>query len=215
MSSRPIDLVLADDHPIVLRGLENLFQLTDGFRVVACCADGHEALAAVRRHRPQVAILDIKMPGLDGLAVVEALLDEKLGTRVVLLTATLDESLVLRAMSLGVHGLVLKETAPKVLVRAVREVSDGGQWFEHRVLGSALKRMLQRTQGEREAAADLTATEIKIVRMVASGLRNRQIADTLCVSEGTVKTHLHNIYGKLGVSGRLELTLHAQKKGLV
>ena len=122
---------------------------------------------------------------------------------------------MVEAVRLGVQGIVLKENALQVLVQAVREVHAGGQWLEQRAAGRALAKMLQRQAGERDLAAVLTQREIEIVRMVATGLRNKEIARRLSITEGTVKIHLHNIFEKLKVESRLELTLRAQSKGLV
>lgn len=210
-----IRLVLADDHPILLAGLEQLFREDPELVVLACCGDGDEALKAVRLHRPDVLVLDIKMPGRDGLAVVREIQRDRIELRVVLLTAALEDAEVMEALRLGVQGIVLKETAPHVLVRAVRQVHAGGQWLEQQAAGRALSRLLKRDAGERDLAAVLTQREIEIVRMVATGRRNKEIARELSITEGTVKIHLHNIYEKLKVGSRLELTLHAQNKGLL
>lgn len=208
-------LVLADDHPIVLDGLEQLFRLEAGLEVVARCRDGEETLQAVRSLAPDVLVLDVRMPGGDGLAVLHTLEEEGLPTRVVLLTAGLEDEQLLEAIRAGARGVVLKDMAPQLLVEAVRTVLGGGQWLEKGLGGRALTRLLQRERGLAEAARHLTPRELEIVRMVASGLRNRAIADRLYITEGTVKVHLHNIYEKLGVDGRVELTLYAQEKGLV
>ena len=208
-------LVLADDHPIVLDGLEQLFRLEAGLDVVARCRDGEETLQAVRSLAPDVLVLDVRMPGGDGLAVLHTLEEEGLPTRVVLLTAGLEDEQLLEAIRAGARGVVLKDMAPQLLVEAVRTVLGGGQWLEKGLGGRALTRLLQRERGLAEAARHLTPRELEIVRMVASGLRNRAIAARLYITEGTVKVHLHNIYEKLGVDGRVELTLYPQEKGLV
>jgi DNA-binding NarL/FixJ family response regulator len=215
MTDAPIRLVLADDHPIVLQGLQQLFERQPDMEVLAACADGSGALAVVRDRRPDVLVLDVRMPGMDGLAVLRELARERLATRVVLLTAALDDRQVLEAVRLGVAGVVLKETAPQALVAAVRKVHAGGQAIEQETLGRVLGQVLDREEAGREAAALLTARELEIVRMVATGLRNKQVADRLFISEGTVKIHLHNIYEKLKVDGRVELALYARDKGLV
>lgn len=210
-----IGLVLADDHPLVLDGLANLFSQEEDITVLARCRDGEETLRAVRQHRPDVLILDIRMPGKNGLEVLRELHREGLPTRVVLLTAGLDEDEVLEAVRLGARGVILKEMAPQLLVQCVRKVAAGEQWLEKRSFSRALEKMLRREAGARQVAGVLTPREIEIVRMVASGLRNQQIADKLHISEGTVKIHLHNIYEKLQVDGRVALTLYARDKGLV
>jgi len=210
-----ISLVLADDHPIVLDGLENLFRQEGDFTVVGRCVNGEEALRAVREYRPDVLILDIRMFRMDGLAVLREMKKEGLSTRVVLLTVALDEDQVVEAIRLGVSGAVLKEMAPRLLVQCVRKVHAGGQWLERQSFGRAMERMLRREAGAREIAGVLTPREIEIVRMAATGLRNKQIAEKLFISEGTAKIHLHNIYEKLGLSDRLELARYARDKGLV
>jgi two-component system, NarL family, nitrate/nitrite response regulator NarL len=211
----PIRLVLADDHPIVLDGLEQLFRLSRDFLVVARCRDGEETLKALRLYRPDILILDIRMPRCDGLQVLRNLQTEGLPTQVVLLTADLEEAQLLEALQLGVSGIVLKETAPRLLVDAVREVHAGGRWVDKGSANRALEKLLRREQEGRVAEPPLTPRELEIVRMVARGLRNRNIAEQLQISEGTVKIHLHNIYEKLGVDGRGELAFHARNKGLV
>ncbi|HEX6900578.1 MAG TPA: response regulator transcription factor [Thermoanaerobaculia bacterium] len=209
-----IRLVLADDHPIVLDGLEQLFRLEQDFEVVARCRDGEEALRQVRFYRPDILVLDIRMPRRDGLQVLQAIRDEGLPTRVVLLTAALDEDQLVEALHLEVGGVILKEMAPRLLVDAVRQVKEGGRWLDKGSYNRALERLLRREAESREAAESLTPRELEIVRMVARGLRNRAIAEQLFISEGTVKIHLHNIYQKLQVSGRLELAVQAREKGI-
>lgn len=210
-----ISIVIADDHPIVLDGLEQLFRLESDIIVKSRARDGNETLRAVRGHRPDVLVLDVRMPVLDGLAVLRAIRDEELGTRVVLLTVSLEEEQLVEAIRLGVRGVILKEMAPQLLVEAVRRVHAGGQYLEGGIVGRALRRMVQREEAAREATQILTPREIEIIRMLAAGLRNRAIGEKLFISEGTVKVHLHRIYEKLSVGGRLELVLYARNKGLV
>jgi DNA-binding NarL/FixJ family response regulator len=211
----PIRLVLADDHPLILNGLENLFRPEKDLEVLARCTDGIETLKAVRKHRPDILVLDIRMPGKDGIEVAREMWKDKLPTRIVLLTAVLDERELLEAIRLGVQGIVLKEMAPSMLLSCIRKVHAGEQWIELRSAAQALEKMLRREAGTREIAAKLTPQELTIVRMVAGGLRNREIADKIHISEGTVKVHLHNIYEKLHVNSRLALLRYAQEKGLV
>jgi two-component system, NarL family, nitrate/nitrite response regulator NarL len=210
-----IRLVLADDHPIVLDGLETLFRLEPDFEVAARCVNGEETVVAVRRHRPDVLVLDIHMPRKDGLAVLRDLQHDKLPTKVVLLAAVLEEEEVLEAMRLGVRGMVLKELAPQMVVQCVRKVHAGEQWLEMHAVSRVVDSLLRREAGEREAANVLTPREIEMVGMVARGLRNKEMSKRLAISEGTVKIHLHHIYRKLKVENRVELILYAQSKRLV
>ena len=210
----PISVVLADDHPIILDGLEALFRMQQDIQVMARCVNGEEALQAVRQHRPDILILDIRMPSKDGLAVLREMKEADLPTQVVLLTVALDEEETMEALRLGVRGVVLKEMAPQMLVQCIRKVHAGEQWLERRSVGRALEKLLWREAGTREVAKVLTPREAEIVRMVAAGFRNKEIADKLVISEGTVKIHLHHIYEKLHLNGRLELALYAQDRGL-
>lgn len=211
----PARLVLADDHPIVLDGLEQLFRLEPDFEVVARCRDGEETLRVVREERPDLLILDVKMPRRDGLEVLRAIRDDGLPTRVLVLTAALDDAQLVEALRLGVRGVVLKEAAPRLLVKAMREIQAGGQWLESGLVSRTLRKMVHAGDGLRDAEKALTPRELEIVRMAGSGLRNREIAERLVISEGTVKIHVHNIYQKLQINGRLELALYAREKGLV
>jgi DNA-binding NarL/FixJ family response regulator len=210
----PIRLVLADDHPIVLHGLQQLFARQAGFEVVAACADGAAAIAAVRAHRPDILVLDLRMTGQTGLDVLRALAAAALPCRTILLTAAVRDEEVVEAMQFGAMGLVLKDASPDTLVDCIRRVHRGEQWIERETVTRAFKTVLERESARSAAQAALTPREIEIVKMVATGLRNKAIAERLTISEGTVKVHLHNIYNKLGVDGRLELVLIAQEKGL-
>ena len=211
----PITLVIADDHPLILDALENLFRLEKDLKVVARCLDGDEALKAVRRHKPDILVLDIQMPAKDGLVVLREMRKEKLPTRVVILTATLGEEGLAEAVRLGVRGFVLKELAAKLLVQCIRKVHAGELWLEKRSVTSALEQLLRRETGKNGTAQALTPREIEIIKQVAAGLRNIEIGKKLFISEGTVKIHLHNIYRKLGVDSRIKLARYAQEKGLV
>lgn len=210
-----IRVVLTDDHPIVLDGLEQLFLREKDFEIVARCVNGEDALRTVKHHKPDVLVLDIQMPRMNGLQVLREIHEQKLPTRVVLLTAALDEDQVMEAMRLGVAGLVLKEMASKRLVQCVRHVSGGEQWLESSLVSKALEKMMKREQGSREVARVLTPRETEVVKMAATGLRNKEIGEKLQISEGTVKIHLHAIYEKLQITGRVELTLFARDKGLL
>ena len=207
--------MLADDHPIVLHGLQQLFARHGDFTVLAACPDGTSALDAVKAQRPDVLVLDLRMSPRNGLDVLRALAKDRLPCRTVLLTAAITDEEVVEAMRLGAMGLVLKESSPDALLDCVRRVHRGEQWIERETVTQAFKAVLKREAAASHAEATLTPRELEIVRMVAHGLRNKVIAERLSISEGTVKVHLHNIYEKLGVDGRLELVLCAQEKGLV
>jgi len=210
-----INLVLCDDHPIVLAGLDSLFRLEADFQVLARCINGEEALAAVRQHNPDVLVVDLHIPGADGLAILRALQSEKLPTKAVMLAAALEEDEIVEALRLGVRGVVLKELAPQLLVECIRKVHAGEQWLDKQLSNLALDALLRRETAGRTRSSILSPRETEIVRMVAGGLDNQELAQRLGVTEGTIKIHLHNIYKKLKVHSRLELVLHAQTNKLV
>jgi DNA-binding NarL/FixJ family response regulator len=210
-----IRIVLADDHPPILQGLTLLLHQEPDLEVLAGCRDSEETLQAIRQFQPDILILDILMPGKDGLAVLRELRQLEISTRVILLTAAIDEDNLLEAMRLGVGGVVLKEMAVPLLIQCVRKVYAGDQWLERHSIGRAMEKMLRREAGTREVAKLLTPRELEIVRLAASGLRNKEIAGKLAISEGTVKIHLHRSYEKLHVDSRIALLRYAQTKGLV
>jgi DNA-binding NarL/FixJ family response regulator len=207
-----IRIVLADDHQIVLHGLRQLFERHGDFEVAAACRDGASAIEAVSEHEPDVLLLDLRMPNQSGLDVLRALAGKHERCRRVLLTAAIQDEEVVEAVRLGVMGIVLKESSPEALLDCVRTVHAGKQWIERDTLARALQSAAARPSADRSPDA-LTPREI--VRMVSQGLRNKAIAERLAISEGTVKVHLHNIYEKLAVDGRLELVLCAQQKRLI
>jgi len=210
-----IRLVLADDHPLILDALAGLLRSADGFEIVAACASGAEAVKAVRQHRPDILILDLRMPDQDGLDVLRSLAGESLPTRTILLTATIEESEMLEAVRLGVCGVLLKEMASASVAQCVRMVHSGERWLEKRSAARMIEKLARREAGAREAAAILTPREQEIVVLIGRGLRNKEIAARLSIREQTVKVHLSHVYAKLGVDGRLALLRYAEDKGLL
>ena len=210
----PIRLVLADDHPLILDGIESLLRTEKDFKIVARCSTGEEALKAVEQHKPDVLALDLRLPGMDGLAVIQKMREKRFATRVVILTAAVDERQMVQAIRLGVGGVVLKESAPKKFIECVRKVHAGEQWFEKGALGRALEKFFLREVGKEEIALILSAREIEIAKKVVSGLPNKEIAKQLFISEGTVKVHLHHIYNKLKITSRFQLIQYARQKEL-
>ena len=208
-------MVIADDHPLMLKALGDLLGCEQDFTVLAQGANGEEALAAVRAHRPDILILDLCMPKKDGLSVLRDMKQEGLRTRVVLLAAAVENEEVLEATRLGVRGVVLKEMAPRLLVQCLRKVHAGGLWLERDSAARAFEMLLRREAGVREVSKLLTPREIEIARMAALGQRNKVIGEGMAISEGTVKTHLHHIYEKLHVQSRTELVLYWKEKGIV
>jgi DNA-binding NarL/FixJ family response regulator len=209
-----VRLVLADDHPLVLKGLAQLCREEPDFEVVAECHDGRETVTAVRSRHPDVLVLDLHMPGMNGLDVIRELQSDGSKPVVVLLTASLSDEDVVQAMKLGVRGVVLKEMAPGLLLQCIRKVHSGGQWLEKESVGRALDKILKQEEQSQKLQAQLTPRELEVLKLVVSGMSNADVAEKLGVGEGTVKTHLHTVYDKLQVRGRVQLMLFARDNGL-
>ena len=205
VTSKAVRLVIAEGHEIVLLGLERFLGSLEDFTVVSTATDCQGSLAAIRAHRPDVAILDIRLPAESGLEVAGAIMREGLPTRIVLVGETINDRESLEALRLGVHGLLLKEMAPRQLVRCIRKVHAGGHWVEQESLRRTVESLLREEVSPRSPSPSLTLAEVRVAGVVAQGARNKEIADHLGVSESTVKNHLHNIYTKLNLSSRREL----------
>lgn len=214
MPDNAIRVVLADDHAIVLHGLESLFLAHPGFRVMACCRDGASTLDALRRGGVDVLVVDLRMPGLGGVDVQRAIVAERLRCRTVVLTAAHTDADVVELLRLGALGMVLKDASPDTLIDCVRRVHRGERVMPQALIERARREQLRKDTLGARATSLLTTRERDIVRLVALGRRNKAVAEALAISEGTVKIHLHNIYQKLEVDGRLELLLWAQEQGL-
>ena len=212
--SGTIRVILADDHPLVLNGLYHLLREYPEFEVLERCNSGAEALTATRKQQPDILVLDLLMPGMDGLAVARELHGTSNQSSIVLLTAQLHEDQLIEALHLGVRGFVLKEMATKLLVECLRRVHAGGQWLGKDSANRAMAKLVRREARGREVATLLTPREIEVVRMVAKGLSNKEIGSQLFIADGTVKIHLHNIYEKVKINRRADLIRFAEEYGL-
>ena len=215
-----IRLLIADDHPIVRDGLKKLLLLEDDFEVVGEAADGREVLEKVRDLDPDVLLLDLRMPKLDGLSTLQALQQVNKHTLVIILTASEDKKGFVQAMKLGCSGIVLKQTAPDMIVKSIRKVNSGEIWLDSRTTAAVMRQFSTGPEdsgwaqgGKGSERSPLSTREREIMAFVAQGYKNKEMAEKMFISEQTVKNHLHNIFDKLGVSDRLELALYAIDKG--
>ena len=217
--SKMIRVVLADDHPIVRDGLRKLLSLEEDIEVVGEAADGREVLQVVQDVEPDVVILDLRMPNLDGLSALQAMQQSNRKARVIVLTASEDKNEFVQAMKLGCSGIVLKQTAPELIVKSIRKVHAGEIWLDSHTTAAVMRQFAQPGEmmggpGKNRERSPLSQREREIVGLVAQGYKNKEMAEKMFISEQTVKNHLHNIFDKLGVSDRLELALYAIHKGL-
>ncbi len=204
-----VSVLLADDHPFMRAGVEAVLRGT-GFEIVAMANDGDEALAAVARRNPAICIFDVRMPQRGGIETLQALRAVGDMRPVVLLTAELEDRSLLAAVRAGVNGIVLKDGAEDALIDALDKVAAGERAIPEPLLQRALD--LSLSGGEVDPLAPLAPRERQIAAQVGRGLRNREIAEALAMSEGTVKVYLHTIYQKLGIKNRTELALIAHRR---
>jgi two-component system, NarL family, nitrate/nitrite response regulator NarL len=210
-----IGVVLADDHPIVLDGLAGLLALEPDINVLASCLNGEQALRAVIECRPDVLLLDLGLPDMDGIEVLRRLRESESPTRVVLLAAVITDEQAEEALQLRVDGMLLKELPPQLITSCIRKVHRGGRWLEVSSVCKVLDRVTA-SRTARDAVGDkVSVRELEVLRLVVSGLSNKQIAGRLFLSEGTVKCHLHHIYEKLQVGTRLKLAAYARDNHLI
>lgn len=209
-----ISVVVADKHPIVLEAVGHLLE-NDGFEVIARCRTAEDCVRALRARRPDIVILDLHLVGKDGLTVLREMRRLNLPTQPVILTGSPEDDQMVEAIRLGVRGVVLKEMPAHLLAQCLRKVHSGERWVEKRSTGQLLEKLVHREAATRQLALDLTSRELAVLKLVAGGLRNKEIAQRLYLTEGTVKVHLHNIFRKLDVKDRLALSLLAHQKGFV
>ena len=211
-AQQPIRIVIADDHHLVREGLRRLLEQQTTFRVVGEAANGLEALEQVKALKPDVLLLDLAMPRMNGLEVLRELGDAVELVRTILLTASIEPEETLQALRFGARGVVLKESAADVLFKCIRALMDGEYWVGHERMGDVLRTLRElELAPSRDAspASNLTPRELQVIGAIVDGGTNRDIGKSFGLSEQTVKNHLSHIFDKLGVSNRLELALYA------
>jgi two-component system, NarL family, response regulator LiaR len=209
-----IEVLIADDHPVVRHGLRAFLQLQEDFDIVGEAGDGHEAVAEVQKLRPDVVLLDLVMPNLDGIDAIRQIRQASPDTKVIVLTTFADDEKVFPAVRAGAAGYLLKDVEPKELVDAIRTVHRGEGLLHPRVAS----KLMSEFAGEHERADTfeaLTDREKEVLRLIARGMSNREIARELVLSEKTVKTHVSNILAKLRLADRTQAALYAVRNRLV
>jgi DNA-binding NarL/FixJ family response regulator len=195
-------VMIADRRPVVLQGLKNVLGAKSGFKVVACCSDGASCMEAIRSLVPDIAILDISMPGLTGLEILAIANTENLRTRLVFFTESVEDRELVMAAAAGAYGVILMDAAPEILVQSLRQVAGGQKlpcWDQ------AVSRDQRNIAIAANVLAVLTDRERQIMRLVSAGLSNKEIGRRLNITDGTIKVHLHHIFQKLEISNRTVL----------
>ncbi len=212
-----ISVLLADDQELVRGGFRLILDAQDGIEVVAEAGDGRAAIDQAARFHPDVVLMDVRMPELDGIAATRAVVSEGLAAHVLVLTTFDEDRVVYDALKAGASGFLLKTAPPARLVEAVRVVAAGETLLAPGITRRLIEEYVRRpAPGELDARlADLTDRELEVLKLVARGLSNGEIAATLVVSGATVKTHVNRILGKLGVRDRVQAVVAAYETGLV
>ncbi len=232
-SGPPVRVLVVDDQTVVREGLVMLLQLSAGIEVVGAATDGDDALRQATRHHPDVVLMDLRMPRRDGVQATRQILEQLPGTAVIVLTTYADDESVFAALEAGARGYLTKDATAAEIQHAIRTVHAGEALLEPSVQRRLLERALgaappaaagspsgpRLEQGSRDdpsaAALDgLTPRELDVLRQIAAGLSNREIADRLSISEATVKTHVNNIFSKAGLRDRAQAVVYAMRHGL-
>ena len=210
----PIKVVITDDHSLVRQGLRRYLDEADGIEVLGEASTGTEAVSLVERTRPDVAILDIRMPEMDGIQAARAITEQHADTRVIMLTAHDERRLMVEAVRAGARGYVLKARDAEHLVRSVRLVAEGNLVIDPDLVSVLAEELSEAGERDRRAEA-LTDRELEILQLLAFGYTNRDIGERLFISPDTVKTHLEHVYQKLGASDRTAAVAEAFRRRLI
>lgn len=209
----PIQLLIADDHPIVRKGLRALMEDQPDIQVIAEAADGQEAVERTREFKPDVILLDLMMPGKDGLYAIGEIKREQPDARILVLTSYFEDDQVFPAIKAGALGYLLKDSAPQELLQAIRDIARG-QSALHPAIALKLIRELNHPSALPPTSDPLTERELEVLTLLGQGMSNAEIAARLTISERTVGTHISNILGKLHLASRTQAALYALKQGL-
>ena len=215
-----IRVLLADDQAMLVAALSTILNAQDDIEVVATANTGSEAVTAALSHRTDVAILDIRMPGMDGIAAAQAILSRVPECRIIMLTTFNEEELVAQSIAAGAHGFLLKDADPEVLVGAVRDVAKGESVLASQVTGPVLEAYRTAlTRGElsaqeRQGLSLVTRREMEVLSLIARGATNSEIAAEMVIAETTVKTHVSSLMSKLAARDRVAMVLVAQRAGI-
>lgn len=209
-----INLIVADPHPVMREGIEKITELDPDISILSSVGDGRSALNDVERMQPDVVVLELDMPIKDGLNVIEEIKNKNLSTKPVVFTSS-SPAKVMQALNMGVKGLVSKTNSKEQLAKCIRSVYEDNKWLDQDLTTNTVSHLLNAHRNNQALAQVLTKREMAVAKMVMEGLPNKKIGTKLFISEGTVKLHLHHIYQKLGLPGRMSLMLHMQKSGLM
>jgi NarL family two-component system response regulator LiaR len=211
--SDPIRIFIADDHPIVRRGIKNLLETETDFQLVGEAASGSEAIDAIKELQPDIVLMDLVMPGMDGIEATRQIKASQNNIQILVLTSFTTDDKVFPAIKAGALGYLIKDTAPDDLLRAIRQVHRG-QPTLHPMIAQRLLAEISSPPQQSPVQEPLTAREVDVLRLIARGLTNQEIAEDLVISVATVYTHVSNILAKLHLASRTQAALYALKEGI-
>ena len=217
MSTSPIRVLIVDAHPIVLEGLKAVLNRQSGLEVIGEAADGVEAIEKTVQLNPDIVLMDVKLPRVDGLTVLRSIQTRAPRSKVVLFAAPEHKDEFVEAMKLGCCGILLKDAAPSLIEKSIQKVHAGEIWLDSTTTAAVIRQFASPSEfpaahgngKPNRERAQLSQREREIIVLIAQGYKNKEIAEKMFITEQTVKNHLHNVFDKLGVSDRLELALYA------
>ncbi len=213
MENPKVRILIADDHPVIREGLSAMLSSVEGFEVVGEAKDGQEVLDLALRLKPDVVLMDLRMPGMDGVQAMRLIHAQCESVRFIILTVYDNDEYIFEGIRAGASAYLLKDVSREELINAIREVHSGQSLLHPQITRKLLERVSSSTEAEQ--GSTLTEREIEILRMMANGASNKQIAVRLSISSHTVKTHVSNIYQKLEVNDRAEAVAKAIRKGIL
>jgi two-component system, NarL family, response regulator NreC len=211
-----VSVLLADDHPIVRQGLRHLLEMQPDFKVVGEASDGLEASQMAERYHPDVLVVDMMMPGLNGLEVTRQVRQRSPATRIIVLSMHNNDAYVLQALKRGASGYVLKDSGPGEVVQAVKQVMEGQRYLSASLAANLIELLLKQTGNlPKDPYEELTNREREVFQLTAEGWNNNEIAERLCISPRTVEVHRANLMEKLGLHSQMDVLRYAIRRGLV
>ena len=211
-----ISVLIADDHSLIRQGLKQILELEEDICVVAQASNGDEAIRCAIEHKPDVILMDINMPGTNGLQAIGEIKKQKIESMIIVLTIHEDREYLFKTLQMGADGYVLKDAEPSVLVEAIRNVYSGQSYIQQNLTSELVKEFNRVTMHEKDKreSNNLTPREIEVLQLIAEGMINKEIAKQLYISEKTVKNHVSNIFRKLDVSDRTQAAIYAFKHNI-
>ena len=213
--AKPVTVIIADDHPIVRQGLATVVNQEEDLKVVGQAGDGFEAVSLATKLGPDIVLMDLQMPGMDGVEAIKKIKEEAPDIGIIILTTFDTDEYIFRGIEAGAQGYLLKDSPPEEVLEAIRAVHRGESVVEPRVATKLLQRFSQLSRSPAVEAGGLSEREIEVLQLAAEGAGNKAIAARLVIGESTVKTHLIHIFNKLGVKDRTEAVTQAARRGII